>query len=317
MAFLKFIASTIGNDEIEFGSIKAYELSRDSDAACDGLRLTIGNSNIMDELVGIKAYMGSELIFNGLVDVQRDSFNNGGRECFIYARSSASVLLDNEAEPRSYQAPTALALFRCNAEKFGFENKLPMLSIETNYLVNKGTSCFGAINNFVRGLTGKSIVISPKNEIMLAQSDGIIDVSSLNIISEKRAINRGNLISIIDYKIDGDNNYSRHTKSNFLEKRGINASKKINLSTLPIWQREYTARANLMDLTSSYYEVELTAYECVSPMLFDRAVGSSSLENMDGYYVSSVCIILDSNGERTKIKFKKEYDLEDITYVAE
>lgn len=317
MASLKFFAIAIDDSEKELTNIISYELSRDIDAACDGLRLRMFSEKPLDELVKIKAYSESELVFNGLVDVQRDSVSSNGGEVFIYARSSACVLLDNEAFPRNYHYPTALALFHSNAERFGFINKLPAFSSKYDYLVNKGVSCFGAINNFVNGICSKSIVVSPMNEIILPSGDGKLDFNTLEIISERRAINRGSLVSRIDYKADGDIDYSHHIKSRFFEKRGINSSRKINLSNLPLWQREFTAKTSLLSSAKDYYNFEIIVDGCVNPQLYDRATGRSLLQALDGYYITSVCIIYDEKGERTRIELAKEIELEDITYVVE
>lgn len=317
MAKLKFIGKALDGRELELGDVLSYELSRDIDAACDGLRLRLKNDKLFDELVSIKAYRKDALIFNGFVDVQRNSVDASGGEVFIYARSSACVLLDNEAEPRSYYCPTAKALVDNNASNFGFVDKLPSLLSKHNYLVNKGVSCFGAINNFVYGMCGKSIVVNPMNEIILPDGSDEVNFNNIEIISEKRAINRGSLVSRIDYKIDGDFKYSHHIKSNFFEKRGITASKKINLTSLPLWQRENTARSMLSSSASEYYTLEITAVGFLNSQLYDRATGSSLLQSLDGYYVTSVCNIFDNKGERTRLTLSKEIELEDITYVAE
>lgn len=316
MAKLSFVATTILGDEIELENVMSYELNRDADAACDGLRLTISNDEMTQELTKIKAFLGGKLVFNGNIDCQRDSTNNG-IECFIYARSTASVLLDNEAEPTSYFSPSVSSLFYANASGFGFKSKLPELTSEHSYLVNKGVSCYGAINNFVRGLTGKSIVVNPENELLIPNGVGAINVSSLGIISEKRIINRGDLLSRIDYKINGDNRYCHHIKSAFLEQRGISSTKKINLSSLPRWQKEFNASTELTKAASTYYKAEIVADGCIMPQLYDKAVGKSKLQAYNDYYVTSVCVILDSKGERTRITLCKNIDLEAISYVAE
>lgn len=314
---LDFVASSVDNEEKSLSCIVAYELSKDFDAACDGLRINLADKAPFDEIKGIKAYNNGKLVFNGYVDAQRESVTNGTYQCFIYARSSASILLDNEAEPRSYICPTALALFRNNAKDFGFKLGLPTLSSDNSYLVNKGVSCFGAINSFVYGITGKNIFVTPENEIVLSSDGAVINFDDLTILSEKRMINRGGLISQVDYKIDGDNKYLRHTKSRFLEAKGIKASKKINLSNYPLWQRENIAKAEIQNSAEGYNQFEITVLGSVTPQLYSKAVGKSSLGELDGFYVSNVCTSLNKNGEQTKITLSKTYDLEEISYVAE
>lgn len=317
MALLKFIAMDINSVEVRIDEVISYELSRDSDAACDGLRLSFATQGPINELKTIKAFNGDELIFNGIVDSQTDSVSSNGMDCFIYARSTASILLDNEAEPMSYYCPSTESLFIKNVRDFGFKNKLPLHSIELNYLVGKGVSCYGAINNFVKGITGRNIVVNPNDELILPLGEGEIDFNKLEIISEKRTVSRGKLLSQIDYKIDGDLKYSHHIKSRFLEKNGIVASKKINLTTLPVWQREGVAKNTIMTNAEDYYKIEAVVSGCVSPQLYDSAVGKTNFGELDGYYVTGVCIILDNKGERTRLSLCKRIELEEINYVVE
>lgn len=317
MAFLKFVASDINSNELVIKDIVSYELSKDIDAACDGLRIIFNTECAVDELKAIKAYYGDCLIFNGFVDSQSDSINANGRECFVYARSSACVLLDNEAEPRSYYFPSTASLFSKNAQEFGFVNKLPLYAIQHSYLVGKGVSCYGAINNFIKGITGKSICVNPNNELIIPQGEGCVDFDKLDIISEKRTIGRGRLVSLIDYKIDGDMKYSHHIKSRFLERNGIRASKKINLTTLPVWQREGNAKHTLSKNAEEYYKIEAVVLGGVAVDFYDRAIGTSGFGELDGYYVAGLCISYDIRGERTKITLCKKLDLEEISYVVE
>lgn len=317
MAKLSFVAVSIDNEERRLETISSYEFSRNLDAPCDGLRITVSDKLPFDEIKGIKAYCDDELIFNGFVDTQRETANDSTYSCFIYARSSACVLLDNEAEPRSYSYPTAYAIFQSNIADFGFEYGLPELSNENSYLVNKGVSCFGALNNFVYGMTGKSIIVTPNNKIMLAERSGVFDFSRFNILSEKRIINRGELLSRVDYKIEGDSKYSRHTKSSFLENRDINTSKKINLSNLPLWQRENNARTVLSEAMAGYQQYEIVVDGCAIPELSCSVKGNALLDSLESYYVSSICVSLNDKGEQTKITLCKRLELEDITYVAE
>lgn len=317
MAILRFTAVDIDNREIDISSASSYELSREADAACDALRLCFTADKPTSELKSIRAFLDDELIFNGFVDSQVDSVSQKGFECSIYARSSASILLDNEAEPRGYSCPSTTALFIKNIGDFGFKNRLPILSTEHGYVVGKGVSCYGAINNFVRGMTGRSIAVTPDNELIVPSGDDVFRIDGLDIIGEKRTVARGRLLAEVDYKIDGDMKYSHHMKSRFLESRGISSSAKINLTTLPVWQREGTARNKIYSSAQEYYKIEITALGCVAPRLYDRASGASSLGDMDGYYVTGLCISLDSRGERTKITLCRELELEEISYVAE
>ena len=317
MAELSFAAYTTDNSKIEIANVLSYELSRDIDAPCDSLRLHFISDGTLDEIVKIEAYQNEKLVFNGYADTQRETIDEKGHSCFVYARSSACILLDNEAVPRSYSCPTSQALFINNAKDFGFTSRLPMYYLALNYIVGKGTSCYGAINNFIKGITGRSIIINAENELVLPEGEGSISLDDYEIISSKKSINRGGLISKADYKIEGDLGYSHHIKSRFLEKKGVQSSKMINLSSLPVWQREYVAKNVLSTSCLSYYKLDFVLSGCVPAELYSNAIGKTGFGELESYYVTGVCIILDSKGERTKLSLCKRLDLEEITYVAE
>lgn len=315
MAKLSFTAKMIDSSSVEPSEIIAFELNRDIDAACDGLRLSFLHDAPLGEIDSIMAYENDELIFNGYVDVQRQSVGENGFECFVFARSSACRLVDNEASPCTYSYPTAQVLFIKNAEIFGFKSALPTLFTRSNYAVKKGTSCFGAINDFVYALAGRGIVVTPHNEVIIPSGEGRINLDDFRIVSERRCINRGELISQVDYKIDGDNDYSRHAKSVFLEERGICRSKKINLQAYPQWQRENVAVGTIKEKCPSYRTVELVLDGCHSFNLYDRVCGKTRLGDFDGYYVTGACTSFNSRGESTRLLLCGDFDLEATTYV--
>lgn len=315
---LSFEITDISDKASIINQVSSYELCRDIDAPCDSLRITFLSEGSLNEICKIKAYLNGDIVFNGIVDTQREQMTSKGRECFIYARSTACLLVDNEATPFRYNNPSALTLFTKNARDFGFLYGLPELICNADYQVNKGTSCYGAINNFVKGLTGKSVVVNPNNMLVLASGDGNICIDDYLILSEKRIINRGRLVSRADYKINSNNNYSYHIKSRLLEGRGISCSRKINLSALPAWQREQRAHNIIEDACSSYYTIELIVDGFAIANVFDKAVGSlKAIDDFSDYRISSICASLDQNGEVTRLILNKQFDLEEITYVAE
>jgi hypothetical protein len=317
VAVLKFLLYDLEENEFEVDDIISYEISKDIDAVCDGVRLTFVVNKTLGEINRVEIYNDGKRIFNGYADTQREYMSSDGYECFIYARSSACVLLDNTATPFTYIRPSARTLFVKNARELGYKYGLPEICCESSYQVSKGTSCFGAINNFVYGLTGKSVMINVDDELVLAQSDDEVNLNDYDIISEKRVINRGNVITAVDYKLAEESDYQHHIKSRFFEDKKISRSVKINVSSLPEWQKSYVLKNTLESAGLSYNTIELVINGCVDVSLYSNATYSSEkFGDMDGYYISSVCIINDSNGERTKLEMSKKIDLKEITYVA-
>lgn len=317
MALLKFLLYDLDENAFEINNVISYELSRNIDAACDGLRLSFTADFSLDEINRVEIYNGDEKIFNGCCDTQRDSVSSQGYDCFIYARSSACILVDNEAKPFTYNCPSAKTLYIENAEEHGFIYSLPEIYCNSGYQVNKGMSCFSAINSFVYGITGKNMLINVNNEIVLPDSNSSVSPDDYHIISEKRIINRGSVISSVDYRAYNENDYSHHIKSRFFESKKINRTIKRNLLSLPEWQRDCTLMNTLRSAASSYNTIELVIDGCADlPLYADAEYKSSRLGNVENYCISSVCIIGDKNGERTRLTLSKSIDLKEITYVA-
>ena len=151
-----------------------------------------------------------------VTDVQKEEVKSGYTEYFIFARSLASLLVDNEAEPETYYSPTAKALFIINAEKFGFSFDFQDCAASGKYVVSKGSSCYSAINRLVSAQYGKSITVTPDGHITVPEGKSVLTLEGDRIISEKRIINRGAPVSQVDYKIASNSSYSHHMKSRSL-----------------------------------------------------------------------------------------------------
>lgn len=317
MAMLRFIIYDLDEASVEVKSVISFELSKDISAACDGLRLTFYLPYLSGEINRIEIFDGDKKIFNGYCDTQRESISSDGMECFIYARSSACILVDNEALPFTYNCPSARTLFLKNAKDFGFEYALPEIYCDSSYQVSKGSSCFAAINNFVYGITGQNMMINVNNELVLPDSNNNINLDNFDIISEKRIINRGNAVTAVDYKAYNENEYAHHIKSRFFDSKKINRTVKLNISSLPEWQRDYTLVNTLKSAASSYDTMELLLDGCKNiPLYCNIKYTSRLLGVIEDYYISSVCIISDKKGERTRLTLSKNIDLKEITYVA-
>lgn len=315
---LNFVLYNLSEAKITVQNIISYELSRDTDAPCDGLRLTFACDGFLDEIYRVEVYDNDELVFSGYADTQREQMDDNGGTVFIYARSSACILVDNEAEPRSYYQPSLLSLFEIYAKDFGFKSEIEDVSCSADYLITKGTSCYDAINNFAVGVLGKSIMVDVNNKLVIPDDELSFAVDPECVISEKRVINRGNAISVVDYKINSDLEYNYHIKSRFMERQKINRKRKINISTLPMWQQELTLKNIMNRACESYNSIELVLDGSYMIPLFSRVEYDSSYQGVvQDYYLSSAKIIFDSKGERTRLVLRKRTDAEVISYVAE
>ncbi len=316
---MKFEFTDINGGIFKPENIVSYELSREAGAACDGLRLNFIPDDFPPELCGVKAYLGEKLIFNGFCDKQKTTVCETGLQCFVYARSSAALLVDNEAVPCEYNCPSARQLWYSNARELGFSCELPELYSENSYLISKGTSRFGVINDFVKATGGMPIYITPDNVIkVFEKGEKAKSLRDFNIISLSRIINRSEVISDMDCKISASDSYSYRFKSDYASGRGIVRKRLYNLSALPMWQREITAREKIKKSLEEYICAEaVIAGEC-DLELFDRIeVSFGKKGESEEFFISEIIRSKSGSGEKTAVVMKRNIDGEIVNYVAQ
>lgn len=308
----------INGKSVSVHRIISYEIISEVAAVCDGLRLHFVYQKKIGEICVVKAYSGGKLIFNGFCDKQKMTFGKSGGSCFIYARSSAALLVDNEAIPCQYSNPSARQLWFTNAKDLGFECCLPEICSEHSYLVPKGTSCYGAINNYVSAVCKAPVYATPENELKIyEESSDVKSLEDYKLISLLHIINRSVLISDIDYKINSADNYSYHFKSVLAEKMGIKRRRLYNLSSVPLWQREITAEKKINSALEEYYCISAELAGDCDFHLYDRVYADLNiLSDREEFYVSEIVKSKNKNGEKTAVILKKKINGELINYVA-
>jgi len=306
MAEISFEITSLNGSRIVPQELVSYEWTRDADAACDGLRLCFLYDGVPFEAVKIKAYFEDAPVFFGYADYQCEE--NG--IIFIYARSSACLLVDNEAGQATLNSPSAAVLFNLNAKPFGFKNRLENRFVKTAYTVGKGTSCYGAINNFMRAFFEKNIVVSPENELYIPSGDIAFNLDSSRVISVNKTINRGNAVSRIDYKTGGE--YNRHRASKTLEKSDIRRTRRLNTANVPAFERDIAISKIIRDAARDYYGAAVVLEGAAAPELYSPVV----FEGLEGYVVTSFKVVCNKNGEKTKLVLCRPIDLKETDYVA-
>lgn len=315
---MRFEFQDINGNCFSASNVTSFELISEVDAACDGLRISFISEENISEICSVKAYSEGELVFNGFCDTQKLVTDKSGCKCSLYARSSASLLVDNEAIPCQYFNPSARQLWLSNAKAFGFECGLPEVFTENTYMVSKGTSRYGAINDFVLAVCGAPIYVTPQNVLKAYElSEKVKKLDGYNVVSLIRIINRSEPVSEIDYKINAADDYSYHFKSDFVDKRGIRRKRLYNLSSIPQWQREKAVQKKIENALSEYYSVQaVIAGEC-DLRLYDRvSICFSDGGTAEEFFVSEKTVSKNRSGEKTAIVLKKNIDGELINYVA-
>lgn len=315
MAELSFTLFDLEENKIEVKNILFYEQLKDIYAPCDAIRLSFITDFLLPEINRVEAYYDEKLVFSGFADTQREEKKAEGFECFIYARSSACLLVDNEAPPVTYYKPSVSTLFNKNARQFGFILKLPDYSAASFYRVDKGCSCYGAINKFFYAVSGKRIAVTPNGELIVPTGKTIYP-DECSVISAKRIINRGNALTKIDFKNENDLGYYHHIKSRFFENKKIEKSKKLNLSSYPSWQKSSILLNTLEENNYEYEKIELSVSGYLNAELYDKLdFYGKPFGELKNFYISSVSHSFKASEDKTAIELCRKNDLKEIIYV--
>lgn len=306
-------------DSKEYTSLDLCEISftQTAGVACDSLCFYFKSDGFIEEINRVTAFDRGNLVFNGFCDCQKRIETKNGFENYIYARSSAAVLVDNEALPFTYNCPTAAQLWYSLAKNKGFKNSLPQVVSTDKYEVTKGNSCFSAIRQFVELKTGRVMYVSPENELRcFEKSDDIKSLNDWNVLSCTAVINRSEPLSrLCVKKSNTDTAYSLNMKAQICDEIKVDRVQYLNLQSLPQWQRENGAVSKLKSTFENYKTLELKVSGYFDLALFQRFSYASRNALYDDYILTEKKYTFDKNGEITRLTLKKQIDIKEITYV--
>ena len=313
---MKIIVITVDRKCIELKNIKKAVLTQSADAPCDSLSVEFIMKDLLGEVDRVEAYKDGKLIFNGYCDLQKTMVDSNGFDMYIYARSSACILVDNQAQAYTYNKPSALSLFTVYAKPYGFKFKMDDVCSFRKYEVSSSTTLFGAINNLVSMHTSYKIRVNEKNEIVLLKpSEKKIDFKSDKIISLKSTIDRSEPISAVHYKKEPTLGYDCHALSKSATDYGFCRQRYVNLASLAPWQRNYKINNMFKNSFKNYKTLEIISSGFIENELYQRFSFSGSIGNFDDYLLCEKVYYYDSNGEKTKLILNKNIDIDEVEYV--
>ncbi|MGN1421498.1 MAG: hypothetical protein ACI4XC_08300 [Eubacterium sp.] len=306
----------INGREYEVKDITQIIFTETVGAACASLCFKFKSREKIGEIVSVRAHSEKSIIFNGFCDCQRVTADSKGFETYIYARSSASVLVDSQSRPFTFNCPSARQLWTEYARDLGFEYSLPKISCNEKYEVSSGTSCFGAINNFVSALTGCEIIITPENKISLGEvSKDVKSLNSYTILSASAVINRSEPVGEICFKREQDTDYKAHFVSQLAREKGLGRTRYINLNSVAQWQRTNSVLRRMKDCFNDYMLLEITVDGTVNEKLYQRFSYSGEIGKYDDYILTEKRYIFDKGTEKTKLVLRKNIDMGEAIYV--
>ena len=218
------------DNEIFLGAPLKVVLSRDEDVPADSVELELGVAGL-GELKYVKLSRSGKVIFAGEVDEQTEEFCEIPKT-LIVARSSAAILIDNEAYPMSLQNPSAKDMFKFFAEPFGFK-KLCCADKALNgkFTVAKGTSCFNVLKAFSKEAYGAFPRCEGDTIYMDGRkSDDVLRLGfdEIPIVSLKLTRFRCNRISAVYVKTSDGTGYVNKISDSKAEAEGINKIRYLN-----------------------------------------------------------------------------------------
>ena len=314
---MNFKIKDVENNEYDVSNVLSYEINKSVYIPCDSLNISFLNPVITTEIKEIYAYNNGDIIFKGVVDKQICSFNKKGLISSISARNTAALLVDNESVPGTYILPNTKSIFFNHCEKFGFKNKLPDFFLDGEYIVPKGISNWGAISNFIRGISGEKIYVNNNDEICIFEpSKNIAVINEKNdIISAKLIYNRSQPVSKIKYKI-GDNNYIFTAENKELIKKDILRSRSINISSFPLWKQKDIIKNIFRSSIKNYNFLEICLAGSVNFNLYDSVDFSHNrLGSFDNQCIKEIAYIFDKNGEKTELVLSEDRQIKEEFYV--
>lgn len=111
------------------------------------------------------------LLFGGIVDSQCNQIQTKGALLTITARSKAALLLDNEANPKTYVNPSLGQLFADYGSPFGLQKFVGKTSsFYWTYVISKGVSAWQVFSDFCIYCLGITPKVTP---------DGILDATGV------------------------------------------------------------------------------------------------------------------------------------------
>ena len=263
------------------------------------------------ELAAVSVYDDGCLVFTGVVDEQVHIQSEKGLILRIYARSLAAHLLDNEAEPRCFDHPSASLIYERYVKPFGirWENEDDATCFGEQQ-ITKGMSHWAALKNFCVACYSASPRITADGVLRMKGADLPRTVSfsdsggGIAYTGLTETLKRCEEISAVNMKLYDDGDYRYRLTNDDALQRGIRRERYLNatLASTPMT----CADAMLQNGASAAYGVQLKCSGALLDVMGCRAtVYNKLLGELSGLYVSALSYRLTKDGETTTLQLKR------------
>ncbi len=154
-ANIKVYATTIAKQELVLQDLTSLHITAGIDSPAVSFAATFAVESLPLQIVSIKVYDDSKLIFSGNIDNQKASISQNGMILQLDARNAGALLLDNQALPCVIYSANMTTVFNRFIAPHGFlmynprtPATLPM------YTVRQGVCAWEAFTYFTRRLFG-------------------------------------------------------------------------------------------------------------------------------------------------------------------
>lgn len=255
--------------------------------------------------------------FFGYADQQKLTVTPGQRRGFVYARSSACLLLDNEALPISLNAPNVDQMVHHYAAPFGFTAALPAGTAPGQYTVEKGTSCFGALQGFMQVLGAKGVFVDPENRLCVYGSEVPVTLPGDQITSITAVTERGEAPGVYAYKIASAEPYCRRLEAGYFADKKISRRRYVNVAAYPPEQRQQVLLRKLEQAAARYRRLEVVLTGAHRLPLYAPVVPKDGVPDGAGFRIFQREITGTARQVQTRLVLCCQPKLEAMYYVAE
>lgn len=310
---LRFVATYDDKTNALIEKVLTVVMDCELGVPADSLVLTCPYSRTLTEKADyISAYLENELVFKGQIDEIINIKKADGVITKITARSLASNLLDNEAEPVTYNNPASEFIFNRHLKPLGIESyDADIIPFYGNLKIDKGMTHWQVFQNFCKNRYGVEPRISGNGKAYFRgyKSNDIVifgeNSDSVNYYSAKENKLRCKLISEVKLKLNEFGTYSGSIINENPDCKNIERVRYVNATS----DRSTIQTADKIISQSNLdsYSVLLECHGCHINLIGHIAeVNDSVFGRMENLVVNKVRYTLDSNGENTSVTLGKE-----------
>ncbi len=280
-------------------------LSRDLYTPADILTAVLPFS-VEEEVAFVTVHYQDEEIFRGIADEQI-VLSGENVKTKLVCRSTAALLLDNEACPQSFTDASAGLVFSRYAAPYGFTLEGESeTTLKGEFRVQKGVSCYKVLEDFAAAVYGtipyvSGSKVSMKGAVCVGEAvlSNIGDGIPFTSLEYNRL--RCKLISRVRVKLEQGGEYSAVVKDEEAIRRGIERERYINATELS--SKTLSDADRLISASRSKGEtVTVNVPFCMTDVLGKSAsVRDKWLGNLTGFCVTGIRYSLTQDSENTRL----------------